>query len=54
MPRKSIFMDATVARGFMPDCTVRNCADIHIAVSELSGDNIICDFIPVLEITRRM
>ena len=39
---------------FMPDCTVRNCADIHIAVSELSGDNIICDFIPVLEITSRL
>ena len=47
-------MDASVARGFMLDGTVRNCADIHIAVSELSDDNIICDFIPVLEITGRM
>ena len=54
MPRKSIFMDVTVARGLMPDCTVRNCADIHIAISGLSDDNIICDFIPVLEITRQM
>ena len=54
MPRKSTFMDATVARGFMPDCTVRNRTDIHIAFSGLADDNIICDFIPVLEITRRM
>ena len=54
MPRKSTFMDATVARELMPDCTVRNCADIHIAFSGLADDNITCDFIPVLEITRRM
>lgn len=54
MPRKSTFMDATVAAEFMPDGTVRNCADIHMAISGLSDDNIICDFIPVLEITRRM
>lgn len=54
MPRKSAFMDATVARELMPACTVRNCADIHIAFSELSGDNITCDFIPVLEITSRL
>jgi len=54
MSRKSTFMDATVARGFMPDCTVRNCADIHIAVSGLADDNIICDFIPVMEITSRL
>ena len=54
MPQKSTFMDAMVAREFMSDGTVRNCADIHIAVSELSGDNIICDFIPVLEITSRL
>lgn len=47
-------MDATVARGFMPDCTVRNCADIHIAFSGLSDDNITGDFIPVLEITSRL
>ena len=26
MTRKSTFMDATVARGFMSDCTVRMCA----------------------------
>ena len=56
MPRKSTFMDETVARGFMPDGTVmyRDCGDFHIAVSGLGDDNIICDFIPVLEITRRM
>ena len=57
MPRKSTFMDATVARGFMSDCTVmyyRHCGDFHIAVSELDDDNIICDFIPVLEITSRL
>lgn len=27
MPRKSAFMDVTVARGFMPDGTVRGCTD---------------------------
>ena len=57
MPRKSTFMDATVARGFMSDCTVRvyrDYGDFHIAVSGLRDDNIICNFIPVLEITRQM
>lgn len=54
MPRKSPFMDAMVARELMPDCTVWNCGDFHIAFSGLADDNIICDFIPVLEITRRM
>lgn len=54
MPRKSTFMDASVARELMPDCTVRNCVDIHMAFSGLSDDNIICDFILVLEITRRL
>ena len=29
----------------------RDYGDFHITVSELSDDNIICDFIPVLEIT---
>ena len=38
----------------MPDCTVRECADIYTAVSGHGDDNIICDFIPVLEITRQM
>jgi len=56
MPRKSPFMDATVARGFMPDGTVMifylHCGDFHIAVSGRSNDNLICDFIPVLEMTR--
>ena len=47
-------MDATVARGFMPDGTVMRCADIYTVVSRLSDDNIICDFIPVLEMTRQM
>ena len=50
MPRKSTFMDATVARGFMPDGTVVRCDDIYTVVSGQSDDNIICDFIPVLEI----
>ena len=54
MPRKSTFMDATVARGFMSDCTGVRCDDIYTAVSGLSDDNNICDFIPVLEITRQM
>ena len=54
MPRKSTFMDARVARGFMSDCTVRECAGIYTVVSRLSDDNIICDFIPVLEITSRL
>ena len=27
MPRKSIFMDATVARELMPDGTVKGCTD---------------------------
>lgn len=30
MPRKSPFMDATVARGFMSDCTVRGCTEIAV------------------------
>ena len=58
MPRKSTFMDATVARELMPDCTMermyQDYGDFHIAISELYDDNIICDFIPVLEITRRL
>ena len=54
MLRKSTFMDATVARGFMPDGTVMRCADIYTVVSRLSNDNIICDFISVLEITSRV
>ena len=54
MPRKSTFIDATVARGFMSDCTGVRCDDIYTAVSGLSDDNNICDFIPVLEITRQM
>ena len=57
MPRKSTFMDATVARGFMSDCTVmyyRHCGDFHTALSGLRDDNLICDFIPVLEITSRL
>ena len=56
-PRKSTVMDATVARGFMPDGTVMilpTCGDYHITASGLDDDNIICDFIPVLEITKRM
>ena len=32
----------------------RDCGNFHIAVSGLDDDNIICDFIPVLEITSRM
>lgn len=54
MPRKSTFMDATVARELMPDCTVRNCGDFHIAFSGLADDNIICGFVPILEITGRL
>ena len=54
MPRKNTFMDATVAAELMPDCTVRNCVDIHIAVSGLADDNLICGFILVLEITSRL
>jgi hypothetical protein len=34
----------------MPDCTVVRCDDIYTVVSGQSDDNIICDFIPVLEI----
>ena len=30
MPRKSTFMDATVARGFMPDDTVMGCTEITV------------------------
>ena len=30
MLRKSTFMDATVARGFMPDGTVRGCTEIAV------------------------
>lgn len=54
MPRKSTFVDATVARELMLDCTVMRCADIYTVVSGRSNDNLICDFNPVLEITRRM
>ena len=58
MPRKCTFMDAMVARGFMSDCTVRGCTEITVTFTQrfrgLSDDNIICDFIPVLEITRQM
>ena len=36
----------------MSDCTVVRCDDIYTVVSGLSDDNIICDFIPVLEITK--
>lgn len=32
----------------------RDYGDFHIAVSRLDNDNIICDFIPVLEITSRL
>ena len=32
----------------------RHCGDFHIELSGLGDDNIICDFIPVLEITRQM
>ena len=32
----------------------RDCGNFHIAVSGLGDDNIICDFTPVLEITRQM
>ena len=53
-PSKSNFMDAMVARELMPDCTVVRCSDIYTVVSRLSDDNIICDFIPVLEITSLM
>ena len=47
-------MDVTVARGFMSDCTVMRYADIYTVVSRLDDDYIICDFIPVLEITSRL
>ena len=33
MPRKSIFMDVTVARGFMPDGTVRECTDTVVTLA---------------------
>jgi len=33
MPRKSIFMDVTVARGFMPDGTVRECTDTVVTLT---------------------
>lgn len=32
----------------------RDCGDFHIAFSGFGDDNIIYDFIPVLEITSRM
>lgn len=54
MPQKCPFIDATVARGFMPDGTVMRCADIYTVVSGRSNDNLICDFIPVLKITSRV
>ena len=40
MPRKSTFMDATVARELMSDCTVMRCADIYTVVSGRSKRNI--------------
>lgn len=33
MPRKSTFMDATVARGFMPDGTVRGRTDNTVIIT---------------------
>lgn len=33
MPRKSPFMDATVARGFMPDGTVRGRTDNTVIIT---------------------
>lgn len=33
MPRKSTCMDATVARGFMPDGTVRGCTDNTVIIT---------------------
>lgn len=59
MPRKSTCMDATVARGFMPDGTVMILPTLwglshSVALSGRSNDNLICDFIPVLEITSRL
>lgn len=38
MPRKSTFMDATVARELMSDCTVMRCADIYTVVSGLGDE----------------
>lgn len=29
-PQNSTFMDATVARELMPDCTVRRCTEIAV------------------------
>ena len=37
MPRKSTFMDATVARGFMFDCTVRGCTEITVTFTRRFG-----------------
>lgn len=57
MPRKSTFMDATVAAEFMPEALCgyyRHSGDYHIALSRLGDDNIICGFISVLEITVRL
>ncbi len=33
MTRKDTFMDATVARGFMPDGTVRECTDTVVTLT---------------------
>ena len=44
-----------VYAGWHCDGMYRDYGNFHIAVSGLDDDNnIICDFIPVLEITRRM
>ena len=34
MTRKNTFMDATVARGFMSDCTVRGCTEITVTFTQ--------------------
>lgn len=34
MPRKSSFIDATVARGVMPDGTVRGCTDTVVTFTQ--------------------
>ena len=37
MTRKNTFMDATVARGFMSDCTVRGCTEITVTFTQRFG-----------------
>ena len=56
-PKKHFYgcdRSSRVYAGWHREGMYRDYGDFHIAVLGLDDDNIICDFIPVLKITRRL